>query len=60
MAQTNLVDACPTSDFGRKAWLRGYESALRDLAVKIAEGGEEAAREWIDNNSTGPAREALS
>lgn len=34
-------------------WFRnGYQQALADIKAKLDEGGEQAAREWIENNTT--------
>jgi hypothetical protein len=34
------------------AWYRnGYQQALVDLAAALDSGGEDAAREWITNNT---------
>lgn len=30
---------------------RGYQMALRDIAVKMAEGGANAVAKWIDDNA---------
>lgn len=43
MTRTELVKA--------KAERKGYQEALADILAKLDEGGEEAAREWIANNS---------
>jgi hypothetical protein len=38
----------------QSSYAKGYQQALTDIALKIREGGLDAAQEWIDNNLPNP------
>lgn len=40
----------PTGKTSQRWYAEGYQAALRDIQEKLAQGGESAAKEWVDNN----------
>lgn len=40
----------PSGPIQTKWHTEGYQSALRDIAEKLEQGGAEAVQEWLDNN----------
>lgn len=41
----------PTGKISSRWFFNGYQQAMRDMAAKFEEGGEQAARQWIADNT---------
>lgn len=50
-----MATLTPTGKVSHKWYVEGYQAAMEDIAARLAEGGEEAVREWVRNN-TRPVR----
>jgi hypothetical protein len=47
----NLPTSPPPGPVAHRWYAAGYQQALADLLARLDEGGEDAAREWISNNT---------
>lgn len=45
-----VVPEVPNGSVSRKWFSEGYQAAMIDIATKLEEGGEDAVREWVENN----------